>query len=51
MRRLDVVPFLFHFIGLRVSVAMGRYYTADPLNFRWRLQQWRHIRKMRYRSG
>ena len=46
VRHLEVIPFLFHFIRLRLSVAIGLFYTAEPLGISWRWRQWRYVRKV-----
>src|SRR5262245_59411505 len=51
MRHLDVIPFISYFIGLRLRVAFGMHYTADPLSVIWRWHHWRAIREhQRYRN-
>lgn len=48
---LAPIAFALHYVTLRVSVACGLYYTASPLDIRWRWRQWKHIREMRRRFG
>lgn len=45
---IEVADFITYFIGLRLSVALGQHYTAEPLDVRWR---WRHRRRQRQLAG
>lgn len=41
---LDVAEFSAKYVKLRVAVALGQYYTAEPLSISWRWRHWRHPR-------
>jgi len=44
---MNVLSFLNYYIRLRVGIAFGSRYTAEPLGIRWRWKQWNHIQKIR----
>jgi len=47
MRHLDAISFIGYFIKLRLGVALGLYYTAEPLGLAWRWRKWRYIQRVR----
>jgi hypothetical protein len=44
----DAVSFLIYFLRLRLSIALGQYYTANPVSFKWRWRHWQQIKAIEH---
>lgn len=49
MRTLEAISFLWYFVRLRLNVALGQYYTANPIDIRWRWRYYQHLQQIEHR--
>jgi hypothetical protein len=49
---MDRILFSFYYVGLRLGTFLTLHETANPLDIKWRWNNWQHRRFMqrRYRS-
>jgi hypothetical protein len=47
----DAVSFLIYFLRLRLNIALGQYYTANPVDIKWRWRHWRQIKVIEQGRG
>ena len=48
-RQRDVFAFLFYFVRLRLNLIFGQYYTANPVDIKWRWRHWQRIKVLQGR--
>jgi hypothetical protein len=45
----DLVAFFFYFLRLRLSIILGQYYTANPVDIKWRWRHWQQIKALQHK--
>ena len=50
-QKLDALLFLLYFLRLRMNIILGQYYTANPVDIRWRWRYWHRQREIQLRRG
>ena len=48
-RHRDVFAFLLYFARLRLNLILGQYYTANPVDIKWRWRHWQRIKVLQNR--
>ena len=48
-RQRDAVAFFLYFVRLRLNLILGQYYTANPVDIRWRWHHWQRIKVLQNR--
>jgi len=39
----NAISFILYFVKLRISVSLGQYYTANPIDISWRWRLWNRL--------
>jgi hypothetical protein len=47
-RQRDAISFIFYFLRLRLNIVLGQYYTANPIDIRWRWRHWQRIKILQH---